>query len=469
MIEQTHNGAGKHKYILNFSRMKKIRDKFLTITEQGGWALMGNEDRKMLLRNNLPEKLFKILEKAGIIITEDNINHIINQEYKRRHINFVPPGLHIILPTLRCNQKCIYCHSSAKQDGTTEFDMDEETARKTVDFIVASSSEHFKVEFQGGDSLLNFERMKQIINYTKDSAAKRNKKARFSVVTNLIAMNDEMLDWLIKNKVDITSSLDGPKNVHDYNRRYIDGRGTYEDLIEKISFCRKKGAAPGLLMVTTRYSLDYPREIVDEYIKLGMNDIQLKFLNNIGYARDEWKQIGYSAEEYLTFWKLAMEHIIKRNKEGKRIIERFSRLVLIKIIKGYEPGFLDFCSPCGAVRGQLAYNYNGDIYSCDEGRGFDIFKLGNVHQSTYKQIMSEKTTQNLIASSILEVTSCDACTYKPYCNTCPVLNYAEGGTPIAKLASNERCKIMKGKIDWIFEKILFEPEDREVLLRWISN
>ena len=70
-------------------------------------------------------------------------------------------------------------------------------------------------------------------------------------------------------------------------------------------------------MVTTRESLQKPEEVVDSYLDLGFKDIQLKFVDKIGFAEEDWETLGYSAEEFIEFWKKAMKHIIKRNKEGK--------------------------------------------------------------------------------------------------------------------------------------------------------
>ena len=222
-------------------------------------------------------------------------------------------------------------------------------------------------------------------------------------------------------------------------------------------------------MTTTKHSLKYPEEIVDEYIKQGFKSIQLKFLNKIGFAQNSWKEIGYSAEEYLEFWKSAMDHIIKKNIEGTVIIERFSQLLLKKILTFNEPGFLDFRNPCGIALGQIAYNVNGDIYCCDEGRGFDIFNMGNVNTTSFKEYAKSPKTHKLVESSMLEITYCDTCIFKPFCGNCPVLNYAEQNNLISKIALNQRCKIMKGKFEWLFDKLMFDENARMVFNKWMKN
>ena len=457
------------KYILPFYRIKKNKDKILLITDQGSWAVLSRNKYKELLRYELSEQIIEQLEQKGIILTEKNTHIFINQEILRKKFLVHPPSLHIIIPTLRCNHQCIYCHSSAEQDQKKGCDLNEETAKEIVDFIMQSPSKKIKIEFQGGDGLLNFPILKYIIKYSQNKIKESEKDLMITLVTNLTLMTDEQIKYLREKKVSITTSLDGPKEIHDNNRKYLGGQGTYDDVITKIKTCRENNIRVGALMVTTRKSLEKAEEIVDEYIERGFTGIQLKFLNKIGFAEKDWKNVGYTPEEYLDFWKKSMEYIIQKNKEGINIVERFTTLLLKKIIKGIEPGFLDLRSPCGIALGQIAYNYNGDIYSCDEGRGFEIFNLGNVKQISFKEYANSKPVHKLIESSILETTYCDTCIYKPYCGTCPVLNYAEQKSLIAKNATNYRCKILKGQFDWIFEKIINEPETRTIFSKWIEK
>jgi His-Xaa-Ser system radical SAM maturase HxsB len=457
------------EYIINFHRIKKIKEDILLINEQGAWALMSKKKYESLIRHELDDESKKIFEEKGLIVSRNNINRIIKTEFLRRRFMFHPPVLHIILPTLRCNHRCIYCHSSAKIDTKKEYDMSIETSRKTVEFIMDSPSKAIKIEFQGGESLLNFDVAKEIIHYVKELAEKKEKKVTFSIVSNLTALNEEYLLWLKDHKVRLSTSLDGPKEVHDKNRIYLGGNGTYDDVVRKIEFCRQNGVYVGALMVTTRHSLPMAKEIVDTYLKLGFDHIQLKFINKIGFAENEWNEIGYTPEEYLKFWQESMEYILEKNKEGIFIIERFTHLILQKIFSSDEPGFLDFRNPCGIATGQIAYNYNGDIYCCDEGRGFDVFCLGNVWNMTYHEYVNQNKTQKLVESSILESSYCDTCIFKPYCGQCPVLNYAEQHSLIPKIATNTRCKIMKGIFEWIFQKAVFDESAKKVFNEWLKK
>jgi uncharacterized protein len=96
-----------------------------------------------------------------------------------------------------------------------------------------------------------------------------------------------------------------------------------------------------------------------------------------------------------------------------------------------------------------------------------LFKLGNVNNNKYSDIMSSRKTCSLITSSINDCQICDSCCYKPYCGICPVCNFIEQGTIIAKIPETHKCKIYKVQFDYIFNR-LKEPDSKKVLLNWIE-
>ncbi len=150
-----------------------------------------------------------------------------------------------------------------------------------------------------------------------------------------------------------------------------------------------------------------------------------------------------------------MDYIVDLNLRGKKFQERGSRIMLQKILTDRDPGFLDLRSPCGAGIGQMLYNYNGKVYTCDEGRmiGDDTFLIGDVNQNSYKEMISHDTVKSMCVASLLDNLSCDNCVYKPYCGVCPVLNYALYGDVFTSLPNNEKCQLQQGVLDYLFEKL----------------
>ncbi|MFH0874559.1 MAG: His-Xaa-Ser system radical SAM maturase HxsB [archaeon] len=442
-----------NKYELNYFRKKKIRDKYLLIAYTGHWDALANEEYRRLMSHKLDETLYKRLSEKGLIITENNKEKLTNDFKKSKQQLFQGTSLHIVVVTLRCNESCVYCHAASRSISAKEYDMSIATARKTVDFIFQTTSNAITIEFQGGEPLLNFDTVKEIILYAKEKNKAAKKKLRFSIVTNLSLMDENKLDFLIENKIGICTSLDGPKILHDKNRPFH-GQSSYEYAVKWIKKIKEKKGDINALMSTTRATLDYPTEIIDEYAKFGLNNIWLRFLNNLGCAKEQWDKLSYSADEFLSFWKKGVDYSFETGK----INELSGNIILKKILLNENPMMLDFMSPCGAAIGQLAYNYDGNIYSCDEARMLndDMFLLGNVTEDTYGKLMKAPKTCSLIASSVNECLLCDACAYQPFCGICPVCTYAANGTLLPKLSEDFRCRVFIGQFYHLFEKIIFE-------------
>jgi len=466
------------KYTTNRYRFKEFGKKFLITTDLGSWCFLDKRDFELLSKEKIKEKtgLFNLLEEKGVILTEKNKGKIV--EKIRKKYSFLGQGtsLHIIIPTLRCNMKCVYCHASSKSLNAKGCDMNKKTAKKVVDFIFQSPSFCITIEFQGGEPLLRFDIIKYIIEYSKQLNQIYKKNLLFAVVSNFTLMDEEKLDYLIKNKVGICTSLDGPSRLHNINRGFSKNKSYFyvDKWLNRLHEEYKKRnidyPRPAALITITKQSLPYWKEIVDNYVKLNLKDINLRFLNNLGDARPVWNTISYSTEEFINFWKKAMEYILKLNKKGIYIREWLAWIILRKLVNEEEPGYLEQRSPCGAVIGQLAYDYNGDIYSCDEARmiGEDLFKLGNVKKDNYNKILTSNQTCSIVAASINDTQICDGCVYKPYCGICPVCNYAEQGSVIANIPKTARCKIYNAQFDYIFKK-LQNPADKRVFMEWLKR
>lgn len=485
---------GSGKYVQNLVFFRKLRDGYIVTTEFGSWIFLSGDDFKSFRRGKVEpgSRLFSELESKGMIATESNTDSIKNSYVKKFNALIRGTSLHIIVPTLRCNQKCVYCHSSvASYSQSDEYDMDEETYKKTVDFIFQSPSNTITIEFQGGDSMLNKGLFKNIVEYAKKKNNLHQKHLYFSLVSNSTLYDRDIIEFIDKNKISMCSSLDGPKELHNKNRCFECGfgedafPGPVEDnrrlLISDFSDNHKAvtdtfeildkeyGKRINFMMVTTRASLSEYKEIIDEYVRLGQKGIQLKYIHKLGFAENSWKTVGYSIDEFIDFWKKSMDYILELNKKGILLSERYVVILLKKIIRSEDPGFLDLRNPCGMIIGQLAYNYNGDIYSCDEGRNFEEFRLGNVKTDRYKDVLESDKSLNLINSSMLENYACTLCAYRPYCGTCPVINYAESGNIIPKLPLNSKCRFHMAMFDYVFDKLIFDEAARKIFFDWLSK
>lgn len=141
----------------------------------------------------------------------------------KNHFVGTGPTLHMVVPTLRCNHKCQYCHAAVAPMSAKDMDMTQETAQKVVDTIFYTNSPSFTIEFQGGEALVNYPIVQFIVEYATAKAKIFKKDVKFVVVSNLTLMTEEKLKWLLDHGVDICTSLDGDEITHNHNRAGYEG------------------------------------------------------------------------------------------------------------------------------------------------------------------------------------------------------------------------------------------------------
>jgi radical SAM protein with 4Fe4S-binding SPASM domain len=198
-------------------------------------------------------------------------------------------------------------------------------------------------------------------------------------------------------------------------------------------------------MTTTKLSLDYPRDIIDEYVRLGFDHILLRPISPYGFAVRTQLKTGYELEAFLTFYKTALDHIIQLNRRGLFFIECYAQLLLTKILTPFATGYVDLQSPAGAGISVVVYNYDGDVYATDEARmlaemGDHSFRLGNVHSDSYDQIFGGEWLRTLVSASCVEaLPGCADCAFQTYCGCDPVENYATQGDLFGHRPTSNFC------------------------------
>lgn len=454
----------------------------MVTTEAGEYALLSAEELDGLRQGQLPEgELRDDLTRRGFFESPGGLALSVRRLRERRSFLDSGPNLHIVVVTLRCDHKCLYCHASRGGLEAQELDMSAETAEQVVDTIMRSTSPSVTIEFQGGEPLVNFDRLAQITDLAIDRARQLGKQLDLSLVTSLSQMDQDKADFLMDRRVQICTSLDGPADLHDQLRPRRGGSGHQQaiDWIEQLNAeYRERGLDPNLyhvdaLVTVARPSLDRPRDIIDEYIRLGLKTIHLRPLNPLGYAQDRSGRLGYEPQEFLEFYRQGLRYLIQKNLDGIEIAEKLASVFLKKIFEPLDPGYLDIRSPCGGAIGQLAYDIDGNVYTCDEGRmlarmGDPAFRVGHVASDGYIELMSSPAARVVCVASCLEGSpACLSCAYRPFCGTCPVLNYSQQGTPFGVIPATDRCQIHKGILDELF-RLLDEggPEVCQVLERW---
>ena len=209
------------------------------------------------------------------------------------------------------------------------------------------------------------------------------------------------------------------------------------------------------------------------YQSLGLDYIFLRPLTPLGYAKEHWNEIGYTAVEFVKFYKVALSYIIGLNTAEKPFVEGHASIFLRKIIGHCADNYMELRSPCGAAIGQIAYYYDGRIYTCDEGRmlsemGLPDFCMGDVWTSGYQALMESKVCKITCQASVMEsLPNCCDCVFHSYCGVCPVVNYAMEQNIYSREANNYKCQIYKGILETIFEELYENPESTGIFEKWL--
>jgi len=463
------------------AQWRKIGAEYLLTNDPGHYAWLKEKDLALVAAGKMTEShpLFTELASKGFIGDRLDFNDLSAKWKKKNAFLDHGPGLHILVLTLRCGHKCLYCQSGAAGAAGKETDMPSATARRSVDFAFNSPNPGITLEFQGGEPLLNWKVLKSTVEYARKKARNSGKALKIALVSNFSLMTEEKAGFLLKREVSLCTSLDGPADLHNKNRPAPSAR-SHAAAVKWIKYFRERSGRqssdykvfkPSALLTVSRYSLPRCKEIIDEYAGLGLEDIFIRPLAPIGHARRLWGTIGYDAGAFAEFYLKSLEHILKLNSRGVVMREKMASMMLDKITNFRDPGYLDARCPCGAATGQLAYDHNGDVYTCDEGRmvgreGDGLFRIGNVFKDDYKNALAGPVARVCAVASNLEAQpACSRCAYKPYCGVCPVYNYVAQGSLWGNIPSNDRCGLFKGILDALFT-LLKDPAKAEILKKW---
>ncbi|WP_408591833.1 His-Xaa-Ser system radical SAM maturase HxsB [Novosphingobium sp.] len=384
-------------------------------------------------------------------------------------------GLHIFVTTLRCEHSCPYCQVSRANDNRTEFDMSEATALKSLDLVFSSPSPTIKIEFQGGESLLNLPLLRFIVAEAKRRNQVAQRNLAFVIATNLAVLTDEALAICQEHDILISTSLDGPADLHDKNRPRP-GNDSHARAVEGIRRARTALGHDrvGALMTTTAASLPRVREIIDEYIGLGFGGIFLRPLSPYGFAIKTKSYQSYNQTRWLDFYFEGLDYIIELGLGGFEFIESYAAMILKKMLTPHQTSYVDLVSPAGIAIGAIVYNYDGTVYASDESRmlaemGDRSFALGNVHENSFAEIMlSEALLEPLEQSFADSAPGCSWCAFEPYCGADPVFHHATQGDPVGKKPLSAFCNRNMAVFRGLITRMEADPRVRVLFERWAN-
>jgi His-Xaa-Ser system radical SAM maturase HxsB len=382
-------------------------------------------------------------------------------------------ALHIFVLTLRCNQNCIYCQASSQKEDACEKDMIKADLKKSVELMFKSRSPHLTMEFQGGEPTLVPHLIRYAVEYAKKINVTENRNITCVLCTNCVNLTDELLDICKQYNILISTSLDGHAALHNNNRGKTD---SYKKVIAGIDKARKILGFDQVsaLMTTSTAALQYPKEIIDTYIKHDFHSVFIRGLNPYGLAVETTNWAEYNTH-FITFYKQVLEYIIEINRLGKFFVEEFAALILRTILTPFPIGFVDLRSPAGLINSVIVYNYDGYVYASDESRMLAevqdyTFRLGRVSDK-YEDIFYGKKAQEIAKIWATEcIAGCADCAYHLYCGADPVRNYSTQADMYGYRPTSMCCKRHKAIIDYLFTLLTERREEvLPVFKSWINN
>ncbi|MBN8603133.1 MAG: His-Xaa-Ser system radical SAM maturase HxsB [Planctomycetes bacterium] len=383
-------------------------------------------------------------------------------------------SLFLFVVTLRCEHSCPYCQVSRQSHDKQAFDMTIEYANKAIDFVFATPSNHVKIEFQGGEPLLNFSLIQYVVRAVEERNATVSKDIVFVITTNLALVTDEMLIFCRDHHIQISTSLDGPRELHNGNRPRP-GNDSYERTVSGVNLARKYLGenAVAALMTTTEKSLTQPEAIINEYVRLGFSSIFLRSLSPYGFAVKTGAVQRYGSDGWLEFYKRGLEHIFQLNLRGHRFREEYATLLMTKMFSPFPTSYVDLQSPAGAGLSCMVFNYDGSIYPSDESRMLAEmkdyrFRLGHLSQDTFQSVITNDSLLEMLSETMAEGTPmCSDCGFLPYCGSDPVYHHATQGDVVGRKTLSGFCHKSMGILRHLITILEDDPDRGRILRSWL--
>ncbi len=316
--------------------------------------------------------------------------------------------------TNQCNLSCTYCYEYGEdkivdtENGKQAKFMSEETARASVEFLIKQSGPQRRIylTFFGGETLLNFPVVRSTVAYARRRAAEVGKEIEFSLTTNATLLREEIIEFLAENRIGVTISIDGPKEMQDQFRVFHNGKGSYEIVAPKIAeLLRRHTTRPiGARVTLTSQTMDVRRIYRHLREEIGFYEVGFAPVTT---APNRLYSIGGSGFDIMLaqFRSLAAEYL-EYSLAGKRHGFSNVRDTLEEIHKGFSKAY-----PCGAGLGLMGVSTEGDVALCHRFAGSDAHKIGTVGEG----VRHHDQAKFFDTHHISEKTDCSRCWARPLC------------------------------------------------------
>ena len=379
-------------------------------------------------REGIKEEI-KSLEKSGLInIPVRDYGHIT----KRRDIKALCLNI-----CHDCNLRCEYCFASEGTYNTPRDYMSVEVGKKAIDFLISRSGgrKSLEVDYFGGEPLMNFDTVKAVVDYAEQEACKYNKEFHFTLTTNGLLLNDGVIDYLNDKMNNVVISIDGRKDVHNRVRKSINGKDSYDIILNNaLKFISKRIGKYYIRGTFTALNTDFYKDVLSlndkGFDQISIEPVVLNSEHPLAIKNEHIKPVLDSYE------KLAREYIIRR--KGDKWFNFFH--FMLDLING--PCVQKRLTGCGAGSEYLAVSPTGDIYPCHQFVGNNDFYMGSVLDNTLNTDIQDK----FIEVNVTKKAECSDCMAKYYCSGGCIANSYHYEKELSKPYQGA-CEMMKKRFE----------------------
>lgn len=391
-------------------------------------ASYSGEDLKTALKE------IQELTDEGMLFTEDIYENAI-EHFKERPTVVKALCLHIAHD---CNLACKYCFAEEGEYHGRRALMSYEVGKKALDFLIANSGSrrNLEVDFFGGEPLMNWQVVKDLVKYGREQEKLHDKNFRFTLTTNGVLLNDEVMEFANKEMGNVVLSIDGRKEIHDHMRPFRNGKGSYDLIVPKFQqFAESRNQDKYYVRGTfTHYNLDFADDV------LHLADLGFKQISVEPVVAEDSEEYALREEDlpklFAEYDKLAAE-MVERKKSGKD----FNFFHFMIDLEG-GPCVAKRLSGCGSGTEYLAVTPWGDFYPCHQFVGNEEFLMGNVWDGVKRtDIRDEFKCCNVYAKE-----KCRNCFARFYCSGgCAANSYHFHGN--INDAYDIGCELQKKRIE----------------------
>ena len=348
----------------------------------------------------------KSLEDAGKLYTPDTYEGMAF-DFKNRNTVIKALCLHV---AHTCNLNCAYCFASQGKYHGERALMSFEVGKRALDFLIENSGtrHNLEVDFFGGEPLMNWNVVKELVSYARVQEKIHNKNFRFTLTTNGVLVDDEVINFCNKEMSNVVLSLDGRQEVHDRLRVDYMGRGSYDLIVPKFQeFVKKRGGKNYYMRGTfTHNNIDFTNDIF-HMADLGFTELSMEPV--VCSPEDASALTEEDLPVLFDQYEILAKEMIKRKKEGRPFTFYHYMLDLT-----HGPCIYKRISGCGSGTEYMAVTPTGDLYPCHQFVGDNKYLLGNIWDGvTNKEVQNEFKLCNAYA--------------RPECNDCWAKLYCSGG------------------------------------------